>query len=399
MTITLGILASSVANSIAGGVLDSAFNTNVGNNGSPLTQSISVASDGKIVVGGGFTQWNGSATGCLIRLNSDGTMDTSFLTAIGTGGDGNVLASAIQPSDNQIVLGGWFRTWNGATAGGIVRITSAGATDSTFRTNTNASGTDADVYTVAVQTDGKIIAGGIFNTWNGLSTLGNIVRLNSDGTRDTAFSTNAGTAAAGFSISHIALQSDGKILVGGTFTTWNGVSVGNIVRLNSNGTRDTTFTTNNGTGANDAVERIAIQTDGKILVCGWFTTWNGTTVNRIVRLNSDGTRDTTFTTNTGTGANATVETIAVQSTGKIVVGGWFTSWNGNAVGRYIRLNSDGTLDAPFTTSIGTGPEAGPNPNVRVEATVTESTGTLLACGNFTTWNGTSVGRLVRLSGA
>jgi len=164
------------------------------------------------------------------------------------------------------------------------------------------------------------------------------------------FGTGAGTG----SVYAIAFQSDGKILVGGYFTSWNGTTVGNIVRLNADGTRDTAFTTNTGTGANSYILSVAIQSDGKILVGGEFSSWNGTAVNYIVRLNSDGTRDTAFTTNTGTGADDYIFSVAIQSDGKILVGGFFGAWNGTTVGRIVRLNSDGTRDTAFTTNTGTG---------------------------------------------
>ena len=179
--------------------------------------------------------------------------------------------------------------------------------------------------TMTLQSDGKTIIGGSFSQWNG-TNVGRIVRLNSDGTLDTAFTTNNGTGANASFVYEIAVQSDGKILVSGQFTAWNGTTVGRIVRLNSDGTLDTTFTTNTGTGTNNIIRSIAVQSDGKILVSGQFTSWNGTNVGYIVRLNSDGTRDTTFTTNNGTGANNIVYSIAIQPDGKILVGGQFTAF-------------------------------------------------------------------------
>ena len=100
---------------------------------------------------------------------------------------------------------------------------------------------------------------------------------------------------------------------------------------------DTNFTTNTGTAASGAVRSVALQSDGKILVGGDFTAWNGVTVNRIVRLNADGTRDTAFTTNTGTAASGAVRSIALQPDGKILLGGFFTAWDGVTVGNVVRL--------------------------------------------------------------
>ena len=268
----------------------------------------------------------------------------------GTAANSDVFSIAIQ-SDGKILLGGQFTSWNGVTVNYIVRLNYDGTRDVAFTTNAG-TGANNIVRSIAVQSDGKIVIGGQFTSWNGV-TVNRIVRLNSDGTRDTTFTTNTGTGADSHVFS-IAIQSDGKILLGGFFTSWNGVTVGRIVRLNSDGTRDTTFTTNTGTGADNAVRSIVVQSDGKILLGGQFTSWNGVTVNYIVRLNSDGTRDTTFTTNTGTGASATVLVITVQSDGKILLGGDFSTWNGATVNHTVRLNSDGTRDTTFTTNTGTG---------------------------------------------
>ena len=155
------------------------------------------------------------------------------------------------------------------------------------------------------------------------------------------FNTNLGSSTGiAASVNSIAIQSDGKIVLGGTFTTFNGATVNRIVRLNSDGTRDTAFSTNTGTGANDVIFSRDIQTDGKILLGGSFTTFNDATVNRIVRLNSDGTRDTAFSTNTGTGANDVIFSIVTQSAGKILLGGLFTVFNALLRFRVARIGGD-----------------------------------------------------------
>ena len=149
------------------------------------------------------------------------------------------------------------------------------------------------------------------------------------GTPDTTFTINLGT---GFNngVYAVAMQGDGKIVVSGNFTTLNGVASNRVARLNADGTPDTTFTTNVGTGFNDFVFSVAVQADGKILAGGSFTTLNGASRNRIARLNADGTPDTTFATNVGTGFDNSAKSVAVQGDGKIVVGGLFTTLNGTA---------------------------------------------------------------------
>ena len=351
--------------------------------------TVAVQSDGKILVGGGFTTFNGVTVNRIVRLNADFSMDTAFTTNTGTGAVSAVNTVAIQP-DGKILLGGDFTTFNGVTANRIARLNADGTRDTDFTTNTSA-GANGTVYTIAVQPDGKILVGGQFNTL-GLYyvQVNRIVRLNADGTGDTAFTTNAGTVANS-NVHTIAVQSDGKILLGGTFTTFNGVTVNRIARLNADGTRDTAFTTNTGTGANNTVKTMAVQPDGKILVGGLFTTFNGVTVNRIARLNADGTRDTEFTTNTGSGANGNVNTVAIQPDGKILVGGGFSIFNGVTVNRIIQLNADGTRDTAFTTNTGSGT------NGYVQTITVQPDGKILVGGAFTTFNGVTVNRIARLN--
>ena len=195
-----------------------------------------------------------------------------------------ILHTAIQP-DGKILLGGNFTTWNGVTANRIVRINSDGTLDTTFNSNTSTSANNAVYSSIAIQPDEKILIGGFFTTWGGV-TVNRIVRLNSDGTRDTEFTTNTGTAASG-TVYSLDIQSDSKIIVGGSFTTWNGVTVNNIVRLNSDGTRDTGFSTNSGTSFNNAVWDSEIQSDGKMLVGGSFSGFNNVNRTRIARISSD----------------------------------------------------------------------------------------------------------------
>jgi uncharacterized delta-60 repeat protein len=362
--------------------------SSIGSGPNNSVYALAVQPDEKILLGGDFTSFGWAVVGRLIRINSDGTPDSSFVSNMGVGGNSGVSAIAIQP-DGKILVGGSFFTWNGTTVGRIVRLNSDGTVDTDFSTQVG-TGAPAQVLAITLQPDGKILVGGFFTSWDGV-TVGKLVRLNSDGSRDTDFSTQV-SAGASNDVRGIALQSDGKILVGGTLNTWNNVSVGRIVRLNSDGSRDTAFSTQISTGGNSIPLDVAVQSDGKILVAGLFNTWNGTNVGRIVRLNSDGTLDTAFTTANGTGADTNIIKVVVQSDGKILVCGQFILWNGTTVGRIVRLNSDGTLDADFTTANGTG--AGST----TRAVTVQSDGKILVGGDFNSWNGdTNIAEFTRLS--
>ncbi len=339
---------------------------------------------------------NSAGTGAYSSLTSACTQtctrDAEYTTNAGSGANAVISAMAVQ-SDGDILYGGNFTTWNGATANRVVRLNSNGTTDTDFLTNLG-SGANLYVNELAIQTDGKIVVSGSFTSWNGVTT-NRVVRLNADGTKDTTFATNIGTAASG-SVGEVEFQSDGKIVLGGDFATWNGVTVNRIVRLNSDGTRDTAFTTATGSAvATASVRGLLLQSDGKILVSGNFTTWKGNTVGGIVRLNSDGTQETSFTTNNGTGANvggaSSIRSLAVDANGKILIGGQFSLWNGASVVNFTRLNADGSLDTTFNTNVGTGPSGG------VNEIVVQSSGKVVVVGGFTLWNGTSVGFRARLT--
>jgi uncharacterized delta-60 repeat protein len=242
------------------------------------------------------------------------------------------------------------------------------------------------VYSVALQSDGRIIIGGNFISYNS-SSRGRVARINSDGSIDTLFlATGAGANSPVWSA---AIQGDGKILIGGEFTTYNGTNRGRIARLNSNGSLDTTFL-NTGAGANAGVYSLALQSDGKVLIGGYFTTYNGTSRGYIARLNSDGSLDTSFLT-TGAGASGTVWSIVQQSDGKILIGGTFTAYNSAGRGCVARLNSDGSLDTSFLT-------AGAGANGTVFSVALQSDGRILVSGNFTTYNGVSRVHIARLWG-
>jgi uncharacterized delta-60 repeat protein len=234
------------------------------------------------------------------------------------------------------------------------------------------SGAGASISATAVHSDGKILIGGNFTTYNSL-TINRLARLNPDGTKDTTFKVGTG---ANNTVNAISVQTDGKVLVAGLFTLYNGTSVNRFIRLNQNGSIDTSF--HPGTGAS-GITNIVVQPDGKIIISGSFTSYNGTTINRIARLTSSGTIDGTFTP--GTAANNTVNKAILLSDGKIIIVGNFTTYNGTSSKYITRLNADGTLDGTF--SPGSGPSA------LINTAALQSDGKLLITGSFASYNGTA----------
>ncbi len=239
---------------------------------------------------------------------------------------------------NSNFLGGSFTLYNGTAANRIIRLNNDGSVDATFAYGT---GFDNSVRTIAIQSDGKILVGGDFGGYNFFASP-YIIRLNTDGSVDLTF-----VVGAGFNniVRTIAVQSDGKILVGGDFTLYKGVAANRIIRLNTDGSKDNTFNFLGGS-FDAAVNTIAIQTDGKILVGGNFTAYNGTGATRIIRLNTGGSIDNTFVY--GIGFSNPVQTFAIQSNGQIIVGGEFQFYDGVAYNFIVRLNSNGSVDSNWT---------------------------------------------------
>ncbi|NDC10203.1 MAG: hypothetical protein EBZ75_12860 [Oxalobacteraceae bacterium] len=329
-------------------------------------RALAVQSDGKILLGGLFTTVGSPAvtTNHFARLNSDGTLDTGFSPNVtGLNVNPDVYAIALQ-SDGKIVIGGNFTSVGGTTRNRVARLNSDGSLDASFNPDV-----DGNVYAVAVQSDGKIIIGGSFTSVGG-TTRARVARLNSNGSLDTSF---GNPYIYGTSVDAVAVQSDGKVIAGGTFTAVGAAFLTQtyLARLNSDGNRDTAFNNKVGGGCcavNHYVKTVVVQPDGKIIIGGRFTSVGGTSRNRVARLDSDGTVDSSFNPN----VNDVVNAMVVQSDGKIIIGGNFTLVGGTTRNRVARLNSNGSLD----TSID------PNVDKEVRAMVVQSDGKIVIGGGF-----------------
>lgn len=365
------------------GKVDITFNTlDDGLNGDGFDKAVRtllLQSDNNLLVGGEYSSLNGISTPYLTRLKPDGTIDESFNT--GTGFNDKVYTSYIQP-DGKIIVGGSFTTYNGINAGRLIRLNADGSYDATF--NTAIAAPTGIVYGAFPQTDGKIIIVGSFTKYNN-STVNRIARILPNGTLDTSFLTGIGASAL---ISNVRVLSDGKILLAGNFTSFNGVETNKMVRLNTNGTIDTSF--NIGIGFDDDISAMEVQSDGKIILGGKFTTYNGIAANRIIRINENGTIDTSFLSGSGLSAGA-VQAIKVDSFGNIMIGGSFTGfYNGKEVNRVCFLNSDGTQKTDI--DFGSGPASS-----SVLALANDSEGSWYIGGSFSVFDGLNQGRLAKIS--
>ena len=270
----------------------------------------------------------------------DGTLDLTFNpgdigNGYGDGADYKVRCTAIQP-DGKILIGGDFLNYNATHRNYLARIETNGSLDMGFDPGTGANNS---IRSMALQTDGKILIAGAFITYNG-TTRNYIARLNTNGSLDAAFNMGTGT---NHPINFVGVQTDGKIIIAGEFSQYNGITRHNIARINSDGTLDPSF--DPGAGPDNYILCTTIQSDGKIIIGGEFNYYDLIPINNLARLNPDGSLDNSFVT--GTGPNHSTGSIDVQSDGKILVGGGFTNYNGTGRNRIMRLLNDISLAAPL----------------------------------------------------
>lgn len=359
------------------GTMDTSFN--VGTAEANSITDLKLQADGKILVGGRFNSYNGSEANRLLRLLSNGAIDSSFFVmpdavnnvlSLEIYPDGRILVGTdknTQPlsnnqvavrlfsdgtvdqsfqlessgyfevysmaitSDEKVVVSGNLDELNGTHFGKVARVEVTGEIDETFNLKNGVNDNNgAGIFTEVVQPDGRIIIGGYFNTVHG-ENHSNIARLLPNGEIDPSFQVIGYTGV----VQALALTSDGKILVGGDI--YNNVNLSGIMRLNSDGTIDPTFALNQ---AINYVKDIQVESNGKILVAGQFGN------EKVFRLNSNGTVDASFIS--GFSANYPVYTICPLADGKIVVGGEFTTFGGSQYQGIARLTNFGGVDAFFT---------------------------------------------------
>ena len=338
--------------------------------------------DGKILVGGYYTTYQGVSANRIVRLNTDFSIDDTFV--YGTGFNGETIGLVIQ-SDGKIVVGGAFTSYNGTARNRIVRLNTDGSIDGTFNVGTGFSAT---VWAVTLQPDGKILVGGDFTSYSG-SAVSKIVRLNTNGSIDTTF-VSPGTINN--SVFDIGVQPDNKIVIVGAFTSISAVTNNRIARFSSTGVIDNTFVTG---GLNGGGFIVLCEDDGKVVVGGAFTTVSGVSSSGIVRLLSGGSIDNTFVVGSGfTQTGGTLQILDIAATnGKYLVSGQFGAYNGTTAKALVRLNTDGTVD----TTLNQGSGFTYNVSGFSLPSITLSSGNIVVGGDLSAYNGVSTPRIAVLT--
>ena len=379
-SITALITPQANATTLPNVVADPGFNLGSGFDGLLYRNILVYQPDGKILVGGSFSTFNGATQNRLIRLNQDGSKDNSF--DIGSGFDNDVSALLLL-SDGKIVVGGRFTNFNGNSQNRIVRLNQDGSIDNSFNVGIGFSGGairslakdsnnniyigngNSSVYNANIscsKTIFKVDNNGILDesfcsNINILGTMGTvddleiknnilyvaswgnkrIYALNLDGIESNIFLPTSRFISGRSFCLH--LQSDNKILIGGDqinggFTTTDGKQYGPLIRLMPDGSVDESFTVSN-VAINNTVSGVITQSDNKIIVSGGFTMFDGAPQNHIIRLNTDGSKDTSF--NIGDGFDNYVSQAIIQPDDKLLLGGYFTTYQNQPHNRLIRL--------------------------------------------------------------
>jgi len=290
----------------------------------PSDPSVRAASapDGKILVRGGFEAIRGTLRSGLARINSDSTLDTSFVPA-------QTGVPTVQ-ADGKVLLNQNYA---------LTRLNLDGSLDSSFVLST----VGIPIYSVVPQSDGKIYLSGPFSELKGVKSQ-SIARLNSDGSIDRAFMPELGLDEI---VYLLAVQSDRKIVVSRWFSLPPSAPVSPLLRLNEDGSLDRSFGIKTVFTGN--IYAVAVRSNGRILVGGAFTDFNGVGRSGIVELNPDGTIASDSNTGSGTG---TVMSVLPLANGKTLIGGSFYEVNGSSRSRLARLNEDGSLDDRFNVEVG-----------------------------------------------
>lgn len=375
--------------------LDTAFQPVITHSGGFVAAAANHA-DGKLIIAGAFNAINGTARNGIARLNSDGSVDAGFDPGAGvccgvTAGNGQTtspIAAVLVQRDGKIVIGGPFSMVGGVPRNGIARLDAKGKLDATFDVGSGldlskgAAGS-ASVVAIVEQPDGKLIIGGAFTSINGMPRSG-IARLNSNGSVDTSFDPGAGVpienADVGFGrLNSLALLGNGQILVAGNFSVFNNVDRIAMARLNSNGSLDPGFDVYfRKQDGQPSVDGVVVQADGKIVVSGVFSVIQDDFRDNMARLNANGSNDPGFNPSIDVNNGESYSAIASQSDGKLIAYRQFLDAQGVSRRMIVRLNGDGGLDGSFAASLSVG-----NGNrLQVFGAVRQADGKWVVVGDF-----------------
>ena len=312
-------------------------------------KGITVLKNGQIIVYGAFTQFNGQATSGIVKLNSDGSLDNSFLANGGPVFSANInVGKVIELADGKVLIAGSFNQYNGASSYGLVRLNADGSLDPGFTPYGGLSTLlGSQVDDMVVFPDGAIAVTSLI----GGDGIYRVVFLNPDGTLkidappivSTAF-----TANGMYNYPHMKIVSDTELFLSGTFGKIDTVGTIGFGRI-KNFVADHSF--KHGISGDPQILDVELLPDDSYLIVGKFLAADHISTEQLVYINANGSVNQEFTKNLGTAFDHSIYTVESLENGKIMVGGIFRNFDGNAVNGLVRLNQDGSYDSTFSSNI------------------------------------------------
>lgn len=362
----------SITRLLANGDLDLGFNSVMGANGPVLC--IAVQPDGRILIAGEFSSYWNATMRSVARAWPDGSPDASFNP--GAGANGPVSVMALQP-DGGIIVGGQFTIWDGIARRSIVRLRSDGSLDTTF--NASLGGNSVQILALDVQPDGRLNIAGNFSSVGGVPRA-RLARLHPDGSLDTDFIPQI------TSVSRFIRQEDGMLVITGQTVAGGCV----LSRIDRNGALDPNF--NAGAGPDQRLSAMALCGDGKIMIAGYFSSYDGVARHGLARLHPNGRLDTSFDPHDGFGHpdmfGPVITSVVVQRDGRTLIGGDFSEYDHVPRSAIARLLPSGQLDTSF--------DPGTGADDLISAITSQPDGRILIGGYFKQYDGTPRSYVARL---
>jgi uncharacterized delta-60 repeat protein len=385
-----GMPVSSILRINSDGTLDNTFSPALGNSALLevlLTMPVDIAANPEslLVYGGNFTTTPNS----FIRLNHDGSLDNSFdsgsgFTYLGYGSSPNAILS-LNDGSGTFYVGGSFDTYNGTAAADVIRILKDGSVDGGF----SEYGIGGTVFMLAPvdPTFNEIYVGGTFQTFQNVAASG-LVKVRSDGSWDHLFGVGTGV-----SVNSLSPFDDGSgdLLVGGNFNSFEEAGIDDLARISTTGRTRPAF--NSGAGFDSLVNAVSATADasGSFYVAGVFSHYNGQTLTGLARFFADGTVDNSFQPNFPLNSQIFSVTPLTDGTGRVYVGGNFTlSAGGQTWSSIARINADGSTDSSFSANIGVG-------EVNTIAICPDGSNKIILGGNFSPFSGAPYRGILRMN--
>ena len=381
VALSLAIGPTSARADGSAGEVNPRFDTGSGlSSPNPPTAALAIAIPGdgnKSVVSGYFTEYQGKRAPGLIRLKSKGKRDKSFKPGSGPNGP---VESIIPLNDGKLLIGGNFTTYGGQAMGNIARLNADGSLDTSYQ----PAEFNDQVSAMALMRNGSLLVAGFFTSYGSQAVTGGLVKLNPDATLDTSFAAPADLQPG--SVQSLLKLKNGKALVGGTFPSYGSSSGGGLVQVNSDGSVDSEFDVGSGFGsAVGGVYSMQKYRRG-FLIGGSFSQYDEMRAVNLVHVGDNGWLSKLFST--GKGFDGQVNSVSIQPNNRVVVVGNFEKYRGKKAPGVAQLKKDGARDKSF--------KAGSGFNGSVSASALRPDGTVLVGGFVSKYNKQRAGGLVGL---